>query len=137
VYLLLRRTLFFFLAGLLSMMRSAYWICLPLLISTAVFAISIPETPIWPSGRCTDKSLSIPSWILSSYKVSSGTTTFRINNRAYQDSPRAYVTCSPGKEECQLSAIGNEVKITLTKGEDGNSVINIKEFWVCSDEGDT
>ncbi|KAF1962237.1 hypothetical protein CC80DRAFT_569993 [Byssothecium circinans] len=108
-----------------------------LLLAASSHAINIPSTPTWPSGRCTDKSLTIPSWVLSQYKVSGGTTTFVVNNRAVDlTSLRARVTCSPGKTECQSSAGGDQMRATLTTGANGQPVIGITEFWSCSDEGD-
>ncbi|KAF2643958.1 hypothetical protein P280DRAFT_546822 [Massarina eburnea CBS 473.64] len=108
-----------------------------LLAASSSHAINITSTPTWPDGRCTDKSLTIPSWVLSQYKVSSGTTTFVVNNRAVDPtSLSARVTCSPGKTECQSSAGGDGMRATLTTGSNGQPVIGISEFWSCSDEGD-
>ncbi|KAF2690728.1 hypothetical protein K458DRAFT_426178 [Lentithecium fluviatile CBS 122367] len=112
-------------------------IIIALVLTASTRAITIPSTPTWPSGRCTDKSLTRPSWILSQYKVSAGTTTFVVNNQATDPtSLSARVTCSLGKTECQSSAGGNQMRATLTTGPDGRPVISIFELWTCSDEGD-
>jgi hypothetical protein len=107
----------------------------PFLLASTAFAIDIPSTPTWPSGRCTDKSLTIPSWVISDYKVTSGTATFSISNRAYNGF--GFVTCSPNKKQCQSSANINQLIATWAQGADGKSVITFTEFWVCGDEGDT
>jgi len=108
-----------------------------LFLAASTYAITIPSTPTWPAGRCTDKSLTIPSWILSRYKVAGGTTTFVVNNRATDpDSLSATITCSPGKSQCQSSAGGADIRATLTAGSDGQLVVGISQFWTCGDEGD-
>lgn len=106
------------------------------LVAYTALAINIPSTPTWPSGRCTDKSLTIPSWIISNYKVTSGTATFRVDNRAFSNGGIGSITCSPGKKECQSSAATNELKVTWTQEDDGKNVIGFNAFWVCEDEGD-
>jgi hypothetical protein len=113
-----------------------FFIVLILVLSTSL-AINIPSTPIWPSGRCTDKSLTIPSWIVSNYKVASGTATFRVDNRAFSNGGIGTITCSPGKRECQSSAAANELRVTWEPGENGKNVIGFSGFWVCEDEGDS
>jgi hypothetical protein len=100
-------------------------------------AIDIPSTPTWPSGGCTDKSLTIPSWIISNYKVVSGTATFKVDNRAFSYGGLGSITCSPGKRECQSSASANELRVSWAQREDGKTLIEFNEFWVCEDEGDT
>lgn len=63
--------------------------------------ITVPAPPVWPSGQCTDKSLTIPSWIVANYKVSaSGTVTFGVTNRATDS--RGSVTCANG-QGCTVS----------------------------------
>jgi hypothetical protein len=105
-----------------------------LLVSNAL-AIEIPAVPTWPSGRCTDKSLTIPSWIISRYQVSGGTTTFRITNRAAVDTGLiADIECKPDGK-CHTSGI-DELRGTIAKDANGNPVISLGEIWVCGDEGD-
>lgn len=105
------------------------------LLARNALAIDIPQVPAWPAGRCTDKSLTIPSWIISRYKVSGGTTTFRITNRAAVDTGLiADISCtSAGK--CQTTGI-DELRGTISKDASGNPVIGLSEIWVCGDEGD-
>ncbi|CAI6332236.1 unnamed protein product [Periconia digitata] len=108
-----------------------------LLFVSAAWAIDIPTAPTWPSGRCTDKSLSIPSWILSHYRVVNGVTSFRITNRA-SDPTGLYAdaTCSPGTSRCQLSSAGESMSATLTTASNGRATVGITDFWICGDEGD-
>jgi hypothetical protein len=108
------------------------------LLSYTTLAIDIPSTPAWPNGRCTDKSLSIPSWIVSNYKVESGTATFQVDNRASASTDCcAFITCFPDKKTCDGSAGSDEMRVTWTTEDNGISVISISEFWYCGDEGDT
>jgi hypothetical protein len=106
-------------------------------VVSSAFAIDIPSTPTWPSGRCTDKSLTIPSWTIQDYQVVNGTATFQVVNRASASTDCcAFIECSPGEESCQGSAGSNEMRVKWKKGSDGKNVIIISEFWYCSDEGD-
>ncbi|OAL53225.1 hypothetical protein IQ07DRAFT_585167 [Pyrenochaeta sp. DS3sAY3a] len=106
-------------------------------LATTALGITIPPTPIWPSGRCTDKSLTIPSWLITRYKVVAGKATFVVANRAYESSSTAFIDCSPGVENCKSSAGGNEVTVKWTRGSDGRANISISHFWYCRDDGDT
>jgi hypothetical protein len=109
------------------------------LLASTILAIDIPAAPTWPaSGRCTDRSLTIPSWVTRDYKVTAGVATFRVQNRASDESPDyfAHVTCQPGKSKCDSYAGSHELRIDWTVGGDGASVISLSEFWICSDEGD-
>jgi hypothetical protein len=105
------------------------------LLANTDLAIDIPQVPSWPSDLCTDKSLTVPSWIISRYKVSGGTTTFRITNRAAVDTGLiADIRCtSNGK--CQTSGI-DEIHGTISQDGNGNPVIGLSEIWVCGDTGD-
>jgi hypothetical protein len=114
-----------------------FYLTTALLLAATTEAITIPATPVWPAGRCTDRSLTAPAWVLSQYQVSAGTTTFVVNNQATDpDSLSARVTCSPGQSQCQSSAGGDGMRATLTTGADGQPTIGIFEFWTCGDEGD-
>ncbi|ORY10955.1 hypothetical protein BCR34DRAFT_601712 [Clohesyomyces aquaticus] len=106
-----------------------------LLLASNALAITIPSTPTWPSGRCTDKSLTIPSWVIKNYKVAAGTATFRADNRA-SESGGGFIECYPGKKECQSSATADQMTVTWTDGANGNKVISFSQFWVCGDEGE-
>ncbi|PVH95503.1 hypothetical protein DM02DRAFT_675463 [Periconia macrospinosa] len=107
-----------------------------LLLASSAFAIDVPAVPTWPSGRCTDKSLTIPSWIISRYEVANGVASFRITNRASDPSGLyADATCSPGKPKCSLSSGGESMSATLTTGSNGQPVVTVTDFWVCGDEG--
>lgn len=100
----------------------------------ACAAIDIPEVPVWPSGRCTDKSLTIPSWIISRYKVVDGTTSFRIDNRAADPTGLiADIECTP-EGNCQ--GTGNDELRGSISQSDAGSVITLSEIWVCGDTGD-
>lgn len=108
-----------------------------LLVLSSVAAIDIPTTPTWPSGRCTDKSLTIPSWVIKDYVVKGGVATFQVDNRASASIDCcAFITCSPGEEVCSGSAGSDEMQVTWKKGANGNNVVTVTEFWSCSDEGD-
>lgn len=104
------------------------------LAAAAVSALDIPAVPTWPSGRCTDKSLTIPSWIISKYRVSNGTTAFRIDNRAADPNGLiADIECTPSGA-CQTSG-NDELRGSISQGPDG-PVITLSEVWVCADAGD-
>ncbi|KAK7967188.1 uncharacterized protein PG986_001465 [Apiospora aurea] len=101
-------------------------------------ALGIPAVPNWPdSGRCTDKSLTIPSWLISDYEVVAGTTTFKVNNRASEKTPySADVECTP-EGVCHGSGIAADaLRETISTGPDGNPVIGLTETWVCGDNSD-
>lgn len=106
-----------------------------LLLASNVHAITIPSAPTWPSGRCTDKSLTIPSWVVTNYKVAGGKATFRVDNRA-TSSGGGSVECSTGKKECQSSATADQMEVTWTDGANGNKVISFSQSWSCEDEGE-
>ncbi|OAG03828.1 uncharacterized protein CC84DRAFT_1249207 [Paraphaeosphaeria sporulosa] len=108
-----------------------------LLLASSAAAIDIPTTPTWPSGRCTDKSLTIPSWTIKDYVVKGGVATFQVENRASASTDCcSFITCSPGKEKCDGSAGSSGKTVTWKKGADGINVISVTEVWYCSDEGD-
>lgn len=103
-------------------------------LAAAALAIEIPETPTWQSGRCTDKSLTIPSWIISRYKVEDGTTSYRVVNRAADPTGLiADVTCTPDGS-CQTTGI-DEIHATISQTSEG-TVLSLQEIWVCGDSGD-
>lgn len=119
-------------------MGPSYSITLLVLLAYSAVAIDIPTTPTWPSGRCTDKSLSIPSWIVSDYKVVAGQATFQVDNRASASTDCcAFITCTTGQTTCQGSAGADEMVVTWTNPDNGIVEIGISEFWYCGDEGDT
>jgi hypothetical protein len=104
------------------------------LAASCAAAIDIPETPVGPNGRCTDKSLTIPSWTLLNYTVVDGTASFQVENRASErTSCCAFIECYPDREECQSSAVGDNVKVRWRKGGDGETVIDIREYWICNE----
>lgn len=101
-------------------------------------ALDIPAAPVWPTaGRCTDKSLTIPSWVISDYKVVGGTTTFKVNNRASEKTPYAADVECTAAGVCQGTGIAADaLRETISKGPDGNPVIGLTETWVCADNSD-
>ncbi|KAF2468360.1 uncharacterized protein BDR25DRAFT_373427 [Lindgomyces ingoldianus] len=107
-----------------------------LFLAAVSLAIEIPAVPTWPtSGRCTDKSLTIPSWIITKYKVSGGTTTFQIANRA------AEVATDIGHIECtadnKCSGYGiDELRATISTGSDGRRIVGVSQLWQCGETGD-
>ncbi|KAK7216036.1 hypothetical protein V2G26_004039 [Clonostachys chloroleuca] len=115
--------------GMLSLLIGALW------ASSVALCIEIPQTPTWPSGRCTDKSLTIPSWIITKYTVSGGTATFRVENRAADPTGlNADIECK-GTGQCQGSSGSDEMRVSLSQ-EAGGTIITITELWVCGDAGD-
>lgn len=103
-------------------------------LAVGVFAIDIPAVPTWTSGRCTDKSITIPSWIISNYKVSGGTTTFRVDNRAAD--PKGLIgdiECTP-EGKCQTTG-NDELRGVISHSAEG-TVISLSEIWVCGDAGE-
>ncbi|KFZ10553.1 hypothetical protein V502_08062 [Pseudogymnoascus sp. VKM F-4520 (FW-2644)] len=104
-------------------------------LAASALAIDIPAAPTWPSGRCTDKSLTIPSWILSEYEVSGGVTTFKIDNRAADPTGIYAIAECKGEGVCGGSSGTTQMTINYSKGPDG-PVISISHLWVCGDEGD-
>ena len=104
-------------------------------LTANTLAIDILAVPTWPSGRCTDKSLTIPSWIISNYKVSGGTTTFRADNRAADPTGLiADLTCTTSNGECQGTG-NDELRGSISQSPNG-PVITLSEIWVCGDAGD-
>jgi hypothetical protein len=102
-----------------------------LILVQLALAIDIPATPVWPSGQCTDKSLTIPSWIISDYKSSGGTTTFSVANRA--SGTAGSVSCA--SSACKVS--GNaKLSASLSSSSTG-ALVELKESWDCSDLGQT
>jgi hypothetical protein len=90
-------------------------------------AITIPQVPSWPSGQCTDKSLSIPSWVIRDYKsTGAGSASFTVENRASDTS--ASVDCS--SSTCTVS--GAELTAALSS-EGAATVVELKETWTCDD----
>ena len=107
-----------------------------LLWASTALAISIPATPTWPSGRCTDKSLTIPSWVIFNYSVIADTARFQIYNRANADSWNQWVTCPAGHTACDGEQSIRQTKLTRNKRSDGKTEIGFYEFWTCEDAGD-
>lgn len=87
--------------------------------------IDIPAVPSWPSGECTDKSLTIPSWIVSNFTSGSdGSSSFSVTNRAADTS--AEVTCD--SSACTVSG-----GATLSASVSSGPVVTLTESWTCSD----
>lgn len=103
-------------------------------LAASALAIDIPAVPTWPSGRCTDKSLTIPSWIISNYQVSNGTTAFRVDNRAADPTGLiANIQCKPNGA-CQGTG-NDELRGSISQGPNGSTIV-LSEIWVCGDAGD-
>ncbi|RDL38078.1 Uncharacterized protein BP5553_05511 [Venustampulla echinocandica] len=103
-------------------------------LAVSALAIDVPAAPpTWPSGRCTDKSLTIPSWIITKYTVSGGTTTFTVDNRASEPNGRIGDLQCKSDGECQTSG-NDELRGYLSQSPNG-PVIKLSEIWVCGDEG--
>ncbi|KAH6847021.1 hypothetical protein B0I37DRAFT_430236 [Chaetomium sp. MPI-CAGE-AT-0009] len=103
--------------------------CAALMLAHLAFTIDIPATPMWPSGQCTDKSLTIPSWIISDYKSSSGATTFSVANRASD---------TAGSVSCASSActVSGSAKLSASLLSDSaGPLVTLEEGWNCSDLG--
>ena len=103
-------------------------------VASSVLAIDIPAVPTWGSGSCTDKSLTIPSWIISKYKVVGGVTTFHIDNRAADPTGLSADMKCNAKGKCQ--GTGNDELRASISTESGTPVVTLSEVWVCSDAGD-
>ena len=107
---------------------------LSLSLAANALAITIPAVPTWPSsGRCTDKSLTIPSWVISNYTVSGGHTTFHVINRASEAGVTGDIDCT--SSGCQGNAANDGLRASLTAGENG-TVVTLSELWVCGDTSD-
>ncbi|KFY30076.1 hypothetical protein V494_08283 [Pseudogymnoascus sp. VKM F-4513 (FW-928)] len=104
-------------------------------LAATALAIDIPAAPTWPSGRCTDKSLTIPSWIISQYEVSGGVTTFKVDNRAADPTGLYALLECKGEGLCGGSSGSGEMTVNYAQSPDG-PVISISNVWVCGDEGD-
>ncbi|KFY31163.1 hypothetical protein V493_01339 [Pseudogymnoascus sp. VKM F-4281 (FW-2241)] len=104
-------------------------------LAASALAIEIPTAPTWPSGRCTDKSLTIPSWILSEYEVSDGITTFKVDSRSADPTGLYAIIECKGEGVCSGSSGSSGMTVNYSQGLDG-PLISISHFWVCGDEGD-
>lgn len=104
-------------------------------LATVSLAINIPAVPTWPSGRCTDKSLTIPSWYVSNYTVVGGTTKFTVQNRANPSWALFTLECK-ADGACQGNAASDQFRARIARGTDGKPVVHMTEVWVCNDEGD-
>jgi hypothetical protein len=103
-------------------------------LAASALAIDIPAVPTWPTtGRCTDKSLTIPSWIISNYTQSGGHTTFRVDNRASETGYVGYIDCT--SNGCQGNAGNDELRASIAQGEEG-TVVTLSEIWTCGDTKD-
>jgi len=93
-----------------------------------VRSVTIPPAPIWPPGKCIDKSLSIPSWVIRDFKsTAQGSATFSVTNRASDTS--GSVRCA--SSACTVS--GNAaLSVSMSSGS-GNPVVTLKEAWMCND----
>lgn len=98
---------------------------LPLLAAAA-----IPSPPVWPAGACTDKSLSIPSWVISSFKATGSDASFHILNRA--SNYEGPVTCTLGS----CTAAGNAAIRATVQVRGSSAEVNIDDTWSCHDKRD-
>jgi hypothetical protein len=105
--------------------------CAALVLVHLALALDFPRAPVWPSGACTDKSLTIPSWTISNYKSSSSATTFSFANNAAGTA--GWVSCS--SSACTVSG---DAKLSVSLSSDsGGPLVSLKESWDCSDLGRT
>ena len=108
------------------------------LLATGSLALEIIPAPVWPaSERCTDKSLTIPSWVISKYKVTGGNTYFHAENRAHTsgESQVGNFDCTPDGK-CQPWAASSQWTASISKDASGNPVVSLSELWMCGDTVD-
>ncbi|SPQ24495.1 aa93e5ef-7a4e-49e2-962f-1a14114f2d88 [Thermothielavioides terrestris] len=91
---------------------------------------AIPSPPVWPANACTDKSLSIPSWVISNLTVTGSDVSFRLLNRA--SNYEGAVACTQGTCTAAGSAA---IHVTAHAGE-SNVQVDIDDTWSCSDKRD-
>lgn len=103
-------------------------------LAASSLGIDVPAVPTWPSGRCTDKSLTIPSWIISNYKVSDGTTTFRVDNRAAD--PTGLIADMECTSDGECIGTGNDELHAEISQSGEEAIVILSEVWVCDDAGD-
>ncbi|KAG9247463.1 hypothetical protein BJ878DRAFT_539248 [Calycina marina] len=82
-----------------------------------------------------NKSLTIPSWILSKYKVSGENSALRVENSVkYPTESTGIIICtSDGKYQITGNS---KLRGTIAQGASGPT-ISLSESWACKDSGDT
>ncbi|KAI0473192.1 hypothetical protein GGR56DRAFT_604082 [Xylariaceae sp. FL0804] len=95
--------------------------------------IAFPAVPTWGSGLCTDKSLTIPSWIVSDFATDGSSSSFDVANRAVGTTYT--VSCAAGAASaCSVSGDGNlTAAVTSSTGSGSTPVVSLAESWSCSD----
>lgn len=94
-----------------------------------VATAAIPAAPVWPANACTDKSLSIPSWVISNFRATGSDVSFHLLNRAsnYEGS----VTCTRGTF---CTAASNPAIHVTAQISGSNAQVTIDDTWSCNDK---
>ncbi|KAI0377934.1 hypothetical protein F5Y04DRAFT_168020 [Hypomontagnella monticulosa] len=104
-------------------------LCVVLAVITPISIAAKPPTSLWPVEACTDKSFSIPSWLVSDF-AASDKISFTLTNRVLELS--SSISCSRDGGSC-TGASNDDLKVAAQPGE-GSVKITVEDAWTCRDK---
>ncbi|KAI1768011.1 hypothetical protein GGR53DRAFT_31664 [Hypoxylon sp. FL1150] len=99
-----------------------------LAVVTGVSGAEKPPTSLWPVDACTDKSFSIPSWVISEFSIRD-TVSFTLTNRVTEVS--SSISCQD-HSNCTGGST-SDLKVILQAGEN-NVRVTVQDAWTCQDK---
>lgn len=101
---------------------------LVLAVVTAISAAEKPPTSLWPIDACTDKSFTIPSWVISELS-SSDVVSFTLTNRVTELS--SSISCQDNGK-C-TGGSNSDLEVALEVG-DNVVGVTVQDAWTCQDK---
>lgn len=101
-------------------------------ILAATSSAETPLTSLWPADACTDKSFTIPSWVIRDLNITGdGSAHFTMINRVTDLS--SVQTCSTDEGSCTATGDGGDATVTA-QITNGTLQVYIEDSWSCNDK---
>jgi len=106
--------------------------------ASSVEAHGVVATSSWPPDACTDKSFSIPSWIIDDFNIESPSTaaaaaSFSVINRATNLSMN--LTCQILEGACRIDGTDQDKSLRIALSMSGKtSRLSLTQSWTCNDK---
>jgi hypothetical protein len=117
------------------------WLASATLLAISVSGQQLTLTSDWPLDACTDKSFSIPSWIVNDLMVenspnlsfTSAIVSFSVTNRVTNLS--ANLSCQVIEDTCRIAGSNgnNSLQVALQISKQ-TARVSLNQSWVCDDK---